>query len=1022
MRVTRRNLAVLLLGLVASFAHAAEHRGRVAFNGLPVPGATVTVKQDSKSLRTITDQQGVYSFSDLSDGNATITIEMLGFSTIQQTVSIAAGALVATWDLKLLSLEEIWAQAHPAAVHTEVAAMPPQPKKNEPQNAAAGTQAPPRNSGSPDAEDDDLNQRAADGLLINGSANNSSTSPFGLAGAFGNNRFGARRLYNGSAGLILDNSALDASPYSLAGQPATKPSYNRLTGVFNFGGPLQIPHLLKNGPFVFVGYQWTRNNTATTQSALMPTALERSGILSTPVVDPLTGKPFSSNTIPQNRISAQARALLNLYPLPNVNGNARYNFQLPVLNPMHQDALQTRAQRAFGRNDQVFGAFALQSTRSGSENVFGSLDQTSVLGLNTNINWTHRLNLDWFLTTGFQFSRLATHLTPNFANRVNVSGEAGIIGNNQEPSNWGPPALTFSNGIAALSDGQSSFNRSQTSGVSYSMLWTRRAHNIAFGADFSRREYNVLAQQDPRGSFTFTGAVTGSAFGDFLIGIPSTSSIAFGNPDKYFRQSLYDAYIADDWRVRAGLTLNVGLRWEYGAPVTELYGRLVNLDLAHGFTSAAPVVASSATGPITGQRYPDSLVRSDKNGIEPRIGIAWKPVPGSSLVVRAGYGIYRDTSIYQTLATQMSQQPPLSKTFSVQNSAATPLTLANGFNVSTPTTSNTSAIDPNFRVGYAQNWQLSVQRDLPFSMQMTATYLGIKGTHALQAMLPNTYPVGALNPCPACPSGFVFLTSGANSRRDAAQVQLRRRLRSGFGGSLQYTFSKSIDDAAALGGPGASSNASASAAQAGGGPTPSRPVGSNLAIAQNWLDLAGERGLSTFDQRHVLSAQMQYTTGMGLGGGTLLSGWRGGAFKDWTLATQISAGSGLPQSPIYLVPVPGTGVTGTIRPNYTGASIYAGPSGLFLNPAAYAVPTLGQWGNAGRDSIRGPLQFTLNGSLARTFRARDRYSLDLRVDATNLLNHVTYTSWNTTINNAQFGLPVAANAMRTMQTTLRLRF
>ncbi|MGH9522042.1 MAG: hypothetical protein ACRD3E_05890, partial [Terriglobales bacterium] len=86
------------------------------------------------------------------------------------------------------------------------------------------------------------------------------------------------------------------------------------------------------------------------------------------------------------------------------------------------------------------------------------------------------------------------------------------------------------------------------------------------------------------------------------------------------------------------------------------------------------------------------------------------------------------------------------------------------------------------------------------------------------------------------------------------------------------------------------------------------------------------------------------------------------------------------------------------------------------------APAAGQWGNAGRNSIRGPMEFLMNGSLARTFRVGDRYNLDLRFDATNLLNHVTYTGWNTTINSATFGLPVAANAMRSMQTTLRLRF
>ena len=196
----------------------------------------------------------------------------------------------------------------------------------------------------------------------------------------------------------------------------------------------------------------------------------------------------------------------------------------------------------------------------------------------------------------------------------------------------------------------------------------------------------------------------------------------------------------------------------------------------------------------------------------------------------------------------------------------------------------------------------------------------------------------------------------------------------------------------------------------------------NLAIAQNWLDLAAERSLSNFDQRHLLSLQAQYTTGMGLGGGTLLNGWRGTLFKDWTFATQITAGSGLPQTPIYLAPVEGTAVTGTIRPNYTGAPLYAAPPGSHLNRSAYTAPLSGQWGNAGRNSITGPAQFTLNASLARTFRVSDRLNLDLRFDATNALNHVTYAGWNTTINNAQFGLPVAANAMRAMQMTLRLRF
>ena len=928
----------LVAYLAVSALAAANYHGMVTFNGLPVPGATVTASREGKKFSAITDVRGVYSFPELAKGTWNIEVAMFGFAKSAQEVNVGPDAPAAKWELKLLSLDRIRAEV-------QLAAQRPieQPK---PQNTA---EAP------PEAPDVELGQRAADGFLINGSVNNGASSTFGQAPAFGNNRFGGKSLYNGGIGIIFDNSALNARPFSLTGQDTPKAAYSRVTGMLSFGGPLQIPRLFQDGPFVFLGYQWTRNRNATTTAALVPDEAQRS-------------------LIPQNRISAQALALLDLYPLPNVAGNPRYNYQAPILSAVHQDALQSRFNKALGSKNQVYGGFGFRSTRTDDPNLFGFLDTGSVLGIDTGINWTHRFNQRLFLNLGYRFNRLSTGVKPYFANRLNVSGLAGISGNDQDPLNWGPPRLNFSSGIASLSDAQSSSDRNQTSAVSHSMMWIRGAHNISFGADFRRQQFNSLAQQDPRGTFSFTGAATGSDFTGFLLGIPDTSSIAFGNADKYFRGSAYDAFFTDDWRIGPALTLNAGMRWEYGSPLTELYGRLVNLDIAPG------------------------NLRGFKRGFEPRVGIAWRPVPASSLVVRAGYGVYYDTSVYQAIASQMAQQPPLSKTLRIQNSAANPLTLANGFPASA-SAGGTFGVDPAFRPGYAQNWQLSVQRDLPASLQFTATYLGIKGTRGAQAFLPNTYPAGAANPCPACVTGFTYVKSNANSTREAGQVQLRRRLHSGFTATLDYTFSKSIDDAAVLGG---------------------RETG--FAIAQNWLDLRAERGLSSFDQRHVLSLQGQYTTGMGLAGGTLLGGWKGALVKDWTFATQISAGSGLPQTPVYFSPVEGTGVTGTIRPDYTGAPLYAPPEGFFLNPAAYTAPQPGRWGNAGRNSITGPARFTLNASLARTFRLNDRFNLDLRLDSTNALNHVNFTAWNTTVNGAQFGLPAAANAMRSMQTTLRVRF
>jgi hypothetical protein len=446
--------------------------------------------------------------------------------------------------------------------------------------------------------------------------------------------------------------------------------------------------------------------------------------------------------------------------------------------------------------------------------------------------------------------------------------------------------------------------------------------------------------------------------------------------------------------------MNLGVRWEYEAPVTERLGRLANLDVAPDFMAVSPVVATTPIGPLTGQHYPDSLIRPDKRGIQPRVGIAWRPIPGSSFLVRAGYGVYRNTAVYEPLGLLLAQQPPLSTTVSVETSAANPLTLANGFVVPPTGSTPTFAVDPNLRVGYAQNWQVLLQRDLPASLTMTVTYLGAKGSNLMQEFLPNTVPVGAVNPCPRCPTGFVYLTAGGSSQREAGQFQLRRRLRSGLAATVQYTLSKASDDAGAFTGVNLSGSA----------------------IAQDWKNLNGEWGPSNFDQRHLVTAQVEYTTGMGVGGGALLSGVKGSLLKGWTVTSQLNTGSGLPLTPVYLTSVSGTGITGTIRPDLTGVSPTATTSGLYVNPLAFTAPAAGQWGTAGRNSIRGPAQFSLNASVGRTFLFGDRLNVDWHLDATNVLNRVTYATVNAFVGSPQFGLPTLANSTRKVQSTVRLRF
>jgi hypothetical protein len=293
---------------------------------------------------------------------------------------------------------------------------------------------------------------------------------------------------------------------------------------------------------------------------------------------------------------------------------------------------------------------------------------------------------------------------------------------------------------------------------------------------------------------------------------------------------------------------------------------------------------------------------------------------------------------------------------------------------------------------------------------VTAQYSGIKGTRWLQEFQPNTYAPGGEPFCAAC-TGYTYLASNGNTSRNAGTLTLRRRFHSGISSNLTYTYAHAIDDSGGLIGYGGSTQ--------GQGGNSALPLS---AIAQNWMDLSAERGPSTTDQRHNLNFQMQYSTGVGVHGGALLSGWRGQILKGWTFLGNLTVGSGLPFTPIYPVPLGGS-ASAVVRPDYIGGNAYGGPGGLFLNPAAFAAPSAGQFGNVGRDFLYGPNQFSFNGSMQRSFQ--DKYSLT--VAATNILNHPSnwgvYSTFNPELANyGKFGEFTNPGGMRALSATFRWTF
>lgn len=913
---------------------ASDLSGRVLYSGLAVPGATVTARRGDRTLTAISSDEGAFRFAALDEGTWALRIEMRGFVPVSRDVTVPMPDPSLDVTLTMRSYQEIVGSTAPPI------AAAPAPAAGEPQ---------------PDVADVDV---------INGSVNNGAATPFAQPRAFGNNRPRTGALYTGAFTAVLGNSAWNARPFSFGGSGASAPSYGDVQLGFNLGGPLKIPGLVSNGPQTYVGYQHGLVHNATTQSALMPTAAERAGDLSGSSVvtrDPSTGSPFPGNVVPSNRITPQAAALLAYYPLPNATTTTGANYQTTILTATRADSFQMGMNKAVTRRTTLTGTVAFQRTVTDSVSLFDFADSSRQSSIDASFTWARRFTPRLAVRATYQFTRSKATVTPFFAHRTNVSGDAGIAGNSQDPANWGPPSLSFA-GIAGLRDVdyQNSLTRVHATGSE--VLFKRGRHNLTMGGDVRWNGVDVASQSDPRGTLAFTGAATGNPFGDFLLGLPATSAIGFGDTGVRLRGAANDAYITDDWRL-SGLTLNLGVRWEYEPPLT---------------TSLKP----------------------DTRGLEPRLAASWRPFLGSSLVLRGSYGLYRNLGVYQPLALLLARQPPFTRTFSVQNGPLAPLTLANPFPSSVPSAKTFDA-DPEFRVGGAHTWQVSAQRDLPASLTVIAAYLGAKGTHLTQASLPNTYPAGAANPCPDCPSGFVFVSSNGSSLRNAGQFTVRRRLHNGLMTSAQYTIAKSTDDAATF------SN------------TVIKP--SSLAIAQDWTDLPAERGPSAFDQRHLVSVQFQYTSGVGVTGGTLVDSVWGTLFKDWTIGSQLTAGSGLPFTPVSFAAVTGTGFVG-VRPRLTGMPSEPAPAGAYANSAAYTTPLPGTWGDAGRNSIRGPAQFALDASLSRVIRLRRRMSLEGRVAATNVLNRVTFATIDTVVTSPQFGHPTVANAMRRLQVTVRLRF
>ena len=1025
--------------------------GSVKSANQPIPGATVTATIGGQKLTTITDLSGHYTLPATPGGECAIEVRMFGFEPATKKSTCApTDKIDFTLQLQESPMAARLARMGGAGNQLESQL---QSELSAPETAAAGPAVDGQNSnealqvsgslsqglapnsqpdyamvyggmggpGGPGGPGDQMGGAGGPGGGFGGPGGFGGRGGGPGGGGQGGNRrqgqgqsgaqFGNRRApaqIHGMVFMTLANSAVNARPFSITGQEVPQPAY--ASGRFGFlvGGPLVIPKIVKDpSTFFYLNYTGTRSRQTYSATETVPTADERNGDFSQLLqgAKPVQLTGFPGNIIPAGMLNPISQKLLAYIPLPNQTGTQ--NYQYLASPPNNTDNLGARVMRDLNKKDRLAYHLTYQRRDGDNANPYAFFDTISGYGIQTDLTWTHNFSPTTILSSRVDFNRNYTQTTPFFANGPNIAAELGIAGTSPNPIDYGPPNLTFTN-FGSLSDGNPVLTRNQSQKLTESVILSRGKHTLTLGVQYSRNDLSTTTQQNGRGTFSFNGQTTGYDFADFLLGDPASASIQY-SPAMYFTQNAWNGYSVDDWKLAPNLTVNLGLRYEFFAPLQEKYNEMANLDFAPDFTNVAPV-APSVPGPYSGS-FPPGLINAEYRNFSPRLGLTWKvPFIKRSTLVRAGYGIYYSGQAYIPFGLKLAQQPqppglpPFAVSVSQNATPGNSLTLADGL-VATPTPGNITnsfAVDRYYGTPYVQTWNITIQHDLGSGFFMEVGYLGTKGTHLDVLTLPNEGPPGTASSHQLGDAvGFTYDAPVGDSIYNALQTHLMRRFRGGISMNARYTFSKSIDDASSFGGVGAT-------------------------VAQNWLDLAAERGLSSFDRRNVFTMSWVYTSPFGNPNSRFASsGWAGRLLRNWSLSGGITAESGTPLTArvqgINSGVLAQTGGTGSERADSTGEPVESGSG--FFNPAAFTLPPTGQFGTAGRNTIPGPSLVSVNAAFGRSFQFGDtRRRLEFRAEANNVLNEVNYTNVGTVVNAVNYGLPTAASAMRTLDIVMRFRF
>jgi hypothetical protein len=851
--------------------------------------------------------------------------------------------------------------------------------------------------------------------------NNYSAEHGRLAGGVMNvvMKSGGNKIH-GAVFEFLRNDIFDARGFF--DKQTSKLRQNEFGGLVS--GPVLLPKVYngRDHTFFLFSSESFRQTQGQTKLAVVPTAAQRLGDFSgsAPIKDPLAtgactaaGGPacFPGNRIPASRLNPVALKAQAYYPPANQTGVN--NYLSYATSPNNWDRFMIKVDQHATSKDTISFLYSMQ--HNASSNPFAGGQNIAFFGQNPD----NRVQM-----AGLTYTRLFTPALINevrlgytYTNATNINLDAGHDFNQEwglpgpaNPRLLGSPMIVIS-GYNNLGDGQNipQVRHSMITQPSDTLTWVKGRHLAKFGFELLHTAFNQPSTDNSRGTFNFTGAWSGNAYADFMLGLLNSDTHLVLNPVNYFRINNYGFFAQDDWKITSRLTLNLGVRWDIPEPPYEKYGQVTNFlpeteKLVIGSAKMLPAGVSftSPNGVVfADQAGLPQLAYTRYNDVAPRLGFAWRPFGGNRFVVRSGFGTFFGGNQANPLRNQLANNTfPFGVTQQVVRNAADPnfLTFSNPYPVPASFSGNLSTIAVT---GYEQHgktprldaWNFTIEREVGRSAAVEASYTASKGTHLPWYFNINQVfwpPRPAPNNVPYSGFGTInYFAYEVNSNYNAGTLTFRRRFVSGFFYNFSYQFGKAIDEGSSL---------------TNGG------VG-GITGFQNVRCSRCDRGRADFDIQQTFTMRFSWLSPFK----------RNIVTRGWQLAGSGYLYSGASFTPL----VTNTGVGQPNRPNRIANGRLDDPTpNRWFDVSAFPPVPLNsfQFGNSGRNILDGPGRIVTNSALSRNFKFRESDNLQFRWELFNVSNHPNFNLPVTAVNAANAATITSAGSGRLMQFALRYSF